>query len=244
VPLERAEEARAVLIELSPAGWEEREQDGSVELALFASGADARERVASLFGEAKTQEVDPGWRERWRAFHRPVRLGPLWIGPPWLEPEPGAIVVVIDPGQAFGTGAHPTTQLCLELVLAEDRGGLVDIGCGSGVVAIAAAKLGFRPVTAIDLDPIAVRVATENAAVNAIEVRAAQADALGDPIPAAELAVANLELALIAPVAARLRSDRLIASGYLAGEHAEPEGFTLQRRLERDGWAGELFTRR
>jgi ribosomal protein L11 methyltransferase len=244
VPLERAEEARAVLIELSPAGWEEREEGGNLELALFVSGEEARERIESVFGEAEAEDVDPGWRERWRAFHRPARLGPLWIGPPWLEPEPGAIVVVIDPGQAFGTGAHATTQLCLELVLAEDRGALVDIGCGSGVVAIAAAKLGFSPVAAIDLDPIAVRVATENAAANAIDLRAARADALRDPIPAAGLAVANLELALIAPVAARLRSDRLIASGYLVAEHAEPEGFTLQRRLERDGWAAELFTRR
>src|SRR5437016_3537985 len=79
--------------------------------------------------------VENGWEDRWRDFHRPIRIGPLWVGPPWEEAPPGAVAVWIDPGRAFGTGAHPTTRLCLELLLDVRRGSLLDVGCGSGVIA-------------------------------------------------------------------------------------------------------------
>src|SRR5581483_8593025 len=102
---------------------------------------------------AALDEVADDWADRWRAFHRGVRLGPLWVGPPWEAAPAGALPVVIDPGRAFGTGAHPTTRLCLELLLEQPPGALVDVGCGSGVLAIAAAKLGHGPVVALDVDP-------------------------------------------------------------------------------------------
>ena len=114
----------------------------------------------------------PTWRTTGRTagaqFHKPVRVGRLWIGPPWEEPDADAIAVVIDPGRAFGTGGHPTTQLCLELLEAEERGSVLDVGCGSGVLSIAAAKLGFAPVLAFDFDPQAVEASERNAADNGV----------------------------------------------------------------------------
>ena len=143
------------MLELFPAGFEELETRRRLELAAYTNAA-GEERIWQAFGGAAATEVETGWEERWRQFHRPVRVGPLWIGPPWEEPDADAIAVVIDPGRAFGTGGHPTTQLCLQLLLGEEPGSLLDVGCGSGVLAIAAAKLGFDPVLAIDFDPQAI----------------------------------------------------------------------------------------
>ena len=114
--------------------------------------------------------VPDDWAERWRAFHEPVLVGErIWVRPPWSEPRPGAIDLVVDPGQAFGTGSHPTTRLSLELLLElEPEGSLADLGCGSGVLAIAAAKLGFGPVSAIDHDPAALEATRANAAANGV----------------------------------------------------------------------------
>ena len=111
------------------------------------------------------------WDQRWRSFHKPLVLGDrLSVRPPWeAPPASAAIDLVIDPGQAFGTGAHATTRLCLELMLElagtdragepPQRGPFLDLGCGSGVLAIAAARLGFSPVLAVDFDPVAVEAA-------------------------------------------------------------------------------------
>src|SRR5207302_10084289 len=109
-------------------------------------------------------DIAADWRDRWMAFHRPVLIGPIWIGPPWCEPPADAISIVIEPGRAFGTGAHATTRLCIELLLELERGSLVDLGCGSGVLAIAAAKLWSSPVLALDSDQGAVAATAANAA--------------------------------------------------------------------------------
>jgi ribosomal protein L11 methyltransferase len=172
-----------------------------------------------------------------------VRVGPLWIGPPWEAVPADATPVVIDPGQAFGTGAHPTTRLCLELLNGCEPSSLADLGCGSGVIAIAAARLGFAPVTAVDREAPALEATRANAAANGVELSVVQADLLTDALPEAALAVANLELALVGPVAERFAGRKLIASGYLERDGPVPRGW---RRLERrvlDGWAAELFER-
>ena len=162
VPGERLEEATATMLELFPEGFVEERRGDSVELAAFTDEAGA-DLLGQRFGRVATEPVSPGWEDEWKRFHRPVEVGPLWIGPPWERPAAGLEPVVIDPGRAFGTGAHPTTRLCVELLLELDRGSVLDIGCGSGVLAIAACKLGFGPVAAVDSDQAAVEAATRNA---------------------------------------------------------------------------------
>jgi ribosomal protein L11 methyltransferase len=230
------------MLELFPEGFEEIDADGGLELAAY-TGPGGEERVWQVFGPGRVEDVDPDWGERWRAFHQPIRVGPLWIGPPWEEPDAGALAVVVDPGRAFGTGAHPTTRLCAEHLCVLEPGSLVDLGCGSGVLAVAAAKLGFSPVTALDLDPAAVEAARANAAVNDVEVAVARADVLEDPLPAADVAVANIELALSERVASRVSAEVVITSGYLAADRPEPSGFAFVERFEADGWAADRFVR-
>jgi ribosomal protein L11 methyltransferase len=212
---------------------------------VVAEPVAAGRRELSALGEVVAEPVAAGWQERWREFHRPVRVGPLRICPPWESaPDPAdGTDVVIDPGRAFGTGAHPTTRLCLELLLRCEPEPVVDIGCGSGVLAIAAARLGFHPVVALDSDPAAVEATLANAAANGVEIEARLADALADPLPRTELALANLELASVRSLAARLDGGRLIASGFLASETPRPRRWRRVDRRELGGWAAELLER-
>ena len=168
-------------------------------------------------------------------------VGELWVGPPWEEPPAGAIPVVVDPGQAFGTGAHATTRLCLELLQEAERGSLIDVGCGSGVLAIAGAKLGFGPVTALDVDPAAVAATEENAARNGVSLDARLADALADSLPATDVAVANITGEAVPWLP--LRSALAITSGYLAGEAVALPAYRHGRHSERDGWAADSWLR-
>ena len=192
-------------------------------------------------------DVAPGWEERWREFHRPVRIGPLWIGPPWEVPPPDALGVVIEPARAFGTGGHPTTRLCLELLVAlheEHAGaGVLDVGCGSGVLAVAAARLGYRPVRAVDVEAQAVEETRRNARANAVEVDARVADALGDELPATDLAIANIAQPTIEALASRLGCRLLVASGYLESDSVSLGGFRPVERSVADGWAAEVYVR-
>ncbi len=162
----RAAEAEIVLaelLELAPGGVEEVALgDASVEYAVYGAPGelpalpDLRAAAGSALVEISTTEIADDWAERWREFHRPLVLGDrLAVRPPWEPPDrPVAVDLVIDPGQAFGTGAHATTRLCLELMLELAPGGsFVDLGCGSGVLAIAAARLGWDPVIGVDNDP-------------------------------------------------------------------------------------------
>jgi ribosomal protein L11 methyltransferase len=243
VPPERAEPARAVMLELFPSGFEEADGPDGVELAAYTDAA-GEERLWKAFGGARGTDVDAGWEDRWRSFHRPVRIGPLWVGPPWEEPPAEALAVVIDPGRAFGTGAHPTTRLCLELLLESPRGAVLDVGCGSGVLSICAARLGFAPVIALDSDPVAVEAAAANAVANGVSVDVRLEDALaGRDLPAADVSVANITLEAVERVAARVASPRLIASGYLASDRPAVEAFTALKRAEAEGWAADLLAR-
>ncbi len=231
-----------MMLDLFPEGFEEVEMDGGLELAAYTS-AGGEERLWQVFGPGGVTEVEPDWAERWKQFHRPIRIGELWVGPPWEEPEADAIPVVIDPGRAFGTGSHPTTQLCLEHLLEVEPASLLDLGCGSGVLSIAAARLDFAPVTALDFDEAAVEATLENAADNGVEIAVVQADVLTDELPEAALAVANIALDLCDRVGARVTSRQLVTSGYLESERPELPGWRHAGRRVLGGWAADRFQR-
>lgn len=182
------------------------------------------DRIDGLALEGTWEEVgERDWSEAWKAGLEAVTVGTLTIAPPWIA-VPGA--VVIEPAQAFGTGHHETTTGCLAALQELDLRGrsLLDVGTGTGVLAICGARLGAAPVVAVDTDPLAVAAARDNAAVNvvAVDVRAGSADAVAETF---DVVVANLDTATLAAVAtelvARLRpGGTLIASG-VSVERAE-----------------------
>ena len=265
VPRAAAELVLAELLELSPAGLEETDvSDGVVEYALYGAAGELPELPAlrAAAGDAlvdvSTTEVPDDWADRWKAWHRPVdvawRFRRLRVRPPWeeaLAPEAG-IDLVIDPGQAFGTGAHHTTRLCLELLLELDPGGaLADWGSGSGVLAIAAARLGWGPVLAVDVEPASLEASKENAAVNGAVVEVRRVNLRREPAPWAPTVVANLVRPLLLDVARLLERapDVLIASGLLREEaDGVAEAFRAHGLRERDRrfggeWAAVLLER-
>ena len=199
------------------------------------------------------EEVPDDWAERWKRFHVPVLVGGrLYVRPPWEQAavRPRVAEIVIDPGRAFGTGAHPTTRLCLELMLELDaQGSFADLGCGSGVLAIAAAKLGFDPVAAFDSDAAAIDATRLNARDNAVTLdRVERWDLRRDAPLAARTVTANLMRPLLLQIASRLeRPDALILSGLLDDEADEVAAafapLQEHRRLSDKGWTALLLGR-
>jgi ribosomal protein L11 methyltransferase len=241
VGLARAEEARATMLELFPEGFEEVDETGGIELAAYTDAA-GEERLWHFFGSARGDDVEAGWEDRWRNFHRPVRVGRLWIGPPWEQaPEDGSAVVV-DPGRAFGTGSHPTTQLCLEFLQELEPSSLLDVGCGSGVLSIAAALLGFHPVVAVDIEPPSIDATLENARSNGVEIdaRLVCADAA---LPSASTAVANISIASVEALAGRIDARRFVTSGYFISEQPALRDYRHAARRTMNEWASDLYER-
>jgi ribosomal protein L11 methyltransferase len=235
-----AEDARARMVELFPEGFEESEATDGLTLAAYTD-ADGEERLRGAFGVVESVPVEADWADRWREFHRSVRAGPFWVGPPWERPPADALAIVIDPGRAFGTGAHPTTRLCLEFLAELPPASALDVGSGSGVLAIAAAKRGFSPVIALDSDPAAVDATRANAARNEVAVEARRSDALAELLPYADVALANLTLMDVQALAPRLSSRWLIASGYLVSDRPSLAPFRRRHRRTAEGWAADVF---
>jgi ribosomal protein L11 methyltransferase len=260
-----AELVLAELLELAPSGVEEVSVSAAiVEYAVYGPPgelpalADVRAVAGGALVEVSTSEIADDWAERWREFHRPLVLdGRLTVRPPWEPPGTTPIDLIIDPGQAFGTGAHATTRLCLELLLELDaRGSMLDLGCGSGVLAIAAARLGWAPVLALDYDPLSVEATTENARVNSVELEVRRHDLRTEPTPWAETVCANLLAPLLTDWAAMLAAApaselpaRVIASGLLEHESGRVAtafgelGFSLADRRVRGDWAALRLNR-
>ncbi len=226
---------------------------GLVEFAVYGSPGElpqlpaVRAAVGDALVEVSSSVLADDWAERWRCFHKPVtidspspaRVPSLYLRPPWEPPSGrnGTLEITIDPGRAFGTGSHATTRLCLELLLelTAERAGraphapratpnpLVDLGTGSGVLAIAASGLGYRPVWALDNDPDSVTAAGENAQVNGAEIQARLFDLRREPLPRprAGVMLANLVRPLLLQLASALCKcppEHLIAGGLLVAE--------------------------
>jgi ribosomal protein L11 methyltransferase len=250
----------AALLELAPAGFEQVDGEEFVEFALYGAPGELPtfpEGEAELGGvrvQVRGEVVPDDWEERWKRFHVPVLVGGrLWVRPPWEQPavRPGVTEVVIDPGRAFGTGTHPTTRLCLELMLdLHPRGSFADLGCGSGVLAIAAAKLGFDPVSALDSDRLAVEATNLNARDNGVALANVERfDLRGEAPPGADVAAANLMRPLLLRLAELMqpRPPVLIASGLLDEEADEVAAAFAplgeRRRLSLRGWTALLLAR-
>ena len=262
---ELAEQVLAELSQLAPNGLEEEEGDGYVEYAIYGPPGElpALPDIEAATGEGlvsvSTTEIPDDWADRWRDFHTATEIGGgrLVIRPPWDEGEEvaGVVSVVIDPGQAFGTGAHATTYLCLELLVeladAGRGGALVDWGTGSGVLAIAAAKLGFAPVSGCDHELAAVEAAGENAGANGVGMEVTRVNLRKEPPPNAPTAVANLTAPILLAVAGRLEEvpEVLVASGMLHNEVDEVaaafagRGLTEAERRGRGDWSALVLRR-
>jgi ribosomal protein L11 methyltransferase len=280
---ERAELVLAELLEFSPAGVEEVQVgDEAIEYAVYGAPGELPSlpvldaAVGDALVEISTSETPDDWHERWKRFHRPVLIEPpraradarrgvpaLRIRPPWEASAagPGEIEeIVIDPGQAFGTGAHASTRLCLEVLLElaglEGAGGpLLDVGTGSGVLAIAAARLGFEPVLALDNERESIGAARDNAERNGVRMEVCRIDVSREMLPWMDtvagpgrplVVTANLlgplllELARVMP----RPPAHLVAGGLLkeeaeavAGAFGEHLGLRVRARRDREEWA-------
>jgi ribosomal protein L11 methyltransferase len=234
--------------------------------AYFVEDETAQQRIAAL-GEAlmefgadrvvvdTVEEED--WAESWKQFFTVRDIGKTFvIKPTWEDaPKTEKTIIELDPGQAFGTGEHATTQLCLAMLeeAVEVGDSVIDIGCGSGILAIAAAKLGAS-VIATEIDPAAARIAAENAARNGVSFDVLVGDGLPKDAPTADVAVSNIvsaTLIRLAPAIARIVAPGgiWIASGIIPANlpdvisAAESAGFAQVSRREEGGWVGICFRR-
>ncbi len=263
---EHADLALAQLIELAPTGIEEVRDGEIVEFAVYGppgeipSLPDLKIAVGDDLVEVRTSEVADDWQERWRDFHHALKVEPasggsgrsFFLRPSWEEVEApdGSVEVVLDPGQAFGTGSHPTTRLCVAHLLDLQPGGeFVDIGCGSGVLAIAAGKLGWEPLRGYDFDPLAVTATAENAAANGVAMHVEQLDVREEAGGIPQLAptvFANIMRPQLLDVARQIPDEHpireLVLSGLLDEEADEiasayaPHGLTETSRISEGGW--------
>jgi ribosomal protein L11 methyltransferase len=289
VRLEDAELVLAELLELAPGGVEEvRVDEEMVEYAVYGAPGelpglpDVNAVVGETQIEISTSEIADDWDERWKQFHCPVlidappvlagdprQMPALCVRPPWETDMPTVLgpveEIVIDPGQAFGTGAHATTRLCLELLLElacheGELGRLLDVGSGSGVLAIAAARLGLAPVLALDHERESVEAARVNALVNSVEIEVRRFDLRSDALPwlgdraspaGGTVVLANLLLPLLIELSRTMdhAPEHLIASGLLCeqvdevvGAFAQRFGLRERERRERGEWAAVWLT--
>ena len=251
---QQAEVVLAELLDLAPAGFEQVDapdgREGIVEYAIYGAQGELPDlgAVQAAVGddvvEVDSREVPDDWAERWKRFYFPVLVaGKLYVRPPWerAAERGGVEEVVIDPGGAFGTGTHPTTRMCLELMLElPGRGSFTDLGCGSGVLSIAAAKLGFDPVLGVDADRAAVDETDRNARANYVQIEVRRMDLRSEPVPVADVVAANLTARLCQEVARGWaerdeRPGSMIASGFLRAEADAIAGALAACELEEDG---------
>jgi len=233
-------------------------------LVSVDGSAERIEELAAALTTAGAREVttrdlaEDNWEIAWRQFFKPRRIGTRFlVRPTWeeAEPAPDDLVIVLDPGQAFGTGDHPTTRLCLELMEGVQIAGrrVLDVGCGSGILSVGACLLGAKKVMAIDIDPIAVEVAKENRDLNQVQFDAAVGEGLDGLKGDWDVAISNIISATLVRIACDVRDvlvdgGRWVVSGVIVDNWpdvlmaAEKAGFRFVEKREEDGWVAASFT--
>lgn len=261
VPADVIESARGVLGDVMSEGWSEARRDDVWSLAVWVPSRLRDDAVATLTERFAASSVpmdvtaaaeSDDWRDAMRRIHVPVDIrGRLRVRPPWEPARDDVPEIVIDPGMAFGTGQHATTKGCLELLVDVSPGSVLDVGCGSGLLAIAARKLGHDPVHAVDYDPLAVEATDRNAEVNDVSVVTTTVDATEASLPHADIVLANITRHHVRGVAGRLAITPRVAilSGFTERDIESATGPWLDRgmRITRtsvvDGWAAVRLDR-
>jgi ribosomal protein L11 methyltransferase len=263
---EYAEHVMANLLDLAPNGLEEERGPGWVEFAIYGPPGEVpdlgelRAAAGGSLVDVTTTSVPDDWADRWADFHRPIEVGGrIGVRPSWWDPPDGLIDVVVDPGRAFGTGGHPTTRLSLALLIELEQGGeaggpLADWGTGSGVLAIAAAKLGFSTVIGCDREEASLETARANAEANGVELELLRVDVREEAPPVRPTVAANLTANLLEECAGHLAQadqipNALVCSGMLESEigrvaSAFAEVGLPAARTRVDGEWGALLLRR
>jgi ribosomal protein L11 methyltransferase len=246
--------AAAALLELPTPGWQEADDGATLVFWLAADIVDdpsLQEALAELreLGRLRAVPERADWLTYWKRFHHAVRVGEVNVRPPWLPADPDTLDVVIDVGLAFGTGSHATTRQCLAALQKVAPGSLLDIGTGSGVISLAALRLGFAPVHGCDADELALQAARKNARLNSLEPQFFVAD-VGDPgvrLPLTDVAVANVALNPIVAYGTRLQGEQDVArprhvllAGLLEAQADEARaaypGYAQRRRAQEGEW--------
>ncbi len=230
--------------------------DLALQMARIAEAIDGKPHAAAV-----SQIESADWTEKWKSFFHVLHVTDrVTIRPLWEEynAAPGEIVIDIEPGMSFGTGLHPTTQSCIRLLqyLAEDVNSrsrtVVDMGCGTGILAIAARKLGFNDVSGYDNDPAAVRIARENAEMNKLTIPFEEGDALASELPRGDIIAANILSPILLRAAKNFRlalndGGKIILSGILDNQYNEikrvyeSEGLVEVKTLLSGEWRSGLF---
>ncbi len=260
---DQAELVLSELLVLAPNGVEEEAGPDWIEYAIYGAEGEVPDlgQVRAVLGgdivEVRSEHVPDDWADRWRDFHQATLVADrVLIRPTWADPVAGTIDVQIDPGQAFGTGAHPTTRMCVELLLelADERhaeGAIADLGTGSAILAIVAARLGWDPVLGVDHEQAAIEAAAKNAAANGVELELERVNLREDAPPAATTLVANLTAPLLREVAKAMTEPpvRMVCSGLLAREREDvvvgfqQAGLALVGEREAGEWAALRLAR-
>jgi ribosomal protein L11 methylase PrmA len=210
--------AAAALLDLPTHGWQEADDGATIVFWLPADFVDdlfVRETLEELgsLGRLHSAPERFDWMEGWKRFHHAVRAGAITVRPPWVAPDPNALDVVIDVGLAFGIGSHSTTHQCLLALQEVTPGSLLDVGAGSGVLSLAALRLGYAPVYGCDIDESALAAAEENARLNGLRPHFFPADVCAPDValPPTDVAVVNVALKPIVAYGQRLQREEAMA---------------------------------